>query len=262
MAKKVHWGLMSWQEIREAQKRNPVVIVPSGTAETQGPYTYVGLEILIPERLAAAVAEKRDVLITPTIPFGYSALFQDIIGTISIRPEILTGYFEDVARSIIRHGFDHVLFLAMHIPNQPMMEHVANKLRDELGVLIGWINPGALGGTILREISPNFAQARGHGADSGLSIAMYLEPDAIDKSSIVPNKFDRQFRGFDLEGQTPVVNGFPFNMAVRLQDISPESGGYGDPSFATAEQGKIIFDRMVEHLLVVVDKFAAMDTHV
>ena len=47
-------------------------------------------------------------------------------------------------RAIVRAGFDHLLFLAMHIPNQPLMEHVAHKIRTELGLMIAWINPGRL----------------------------------------------------------------------------------------------------------------------
>ena len=86
MDKKIHWHLMSWQEIREAQKRNPVILIPAGTIETQGPYTYVGLECVVPQRLAEEVARRTNALVVPTIPFGHSALFQDFPGTITLRP--------------------------------------------------------------------------------------------------------------------------------------------------------------------------------
>jgi len=46
MQKKIHWRLMSWMEIREVQKSDPVVIIPAGTIETQGPYTYIGLDVV------------------------------------------------------------------------------------------------------------------------------------------------------------------------------------------------------------------------
>ncbi|UCC65691.1 MAG: creatininase family protein, partial [Anaerolineae bacterium] len=41
---KINWARMTWLEIRQAQKRNPVVIIPIGTVETHGPHTIVGLE--------------------------------------------------------------------------------------------------------------------------------------------------------------------------------------------------------------------------
>lgn len=264
MTEKIYWHLMNWHEVREAQKRNPVILIPAGTIETQGPYTYVGHECVVPQRLAEEVAQRTDALVVPTIPYGYSALFQDFPGTITLRPDVISAVYEDVVRSIVRHGFDHLIFLAMHVPNQPMIEHVAHKVRDELGVLIAWLNPGRLAPAILKDISPNYEAARGHGADPGLSLAKFLEPDAVDLSNVEPNGSTREFHGLPLpvDGLTPSFRGFPLNMAVRMQDVSPESGGYGDPTFASAEQGRILFDRMVEHVTALVEKFATMDTRV
>ena len=264
MKKKIHWHMMSWQEIREAQKDNPVILIPAGTVETQGPYTYTGLECVVPQRLGEAVARQTNALVTPTIPFGYSALFQDFPGTISLRPEVVSAIYEDVVRSIVRHGFDHLLFLAMHVPNQPMMEHVAHKLRDELGVLIAWINPGRLAPAIMKEVSPDYDAARGHGADPGLSLALYLEPDMVDLSQAVPNEFSREFLDLPIPvgSMMPSFQDFPLNMPLRMQDISLESGGTGDPTYATAEQGEAMFSRMVAHVTGLVEEFATKNTRI
>ncbi len=165
--KKIYWHLMNWQEVRDAQKTHPVVIIPAGTVETQGPYTYIGLECVIPERLAP---------------------------------------------------------------------------------------------TLMKEVSPNYAAARGHGADPGLSQAMYLEPEMVDTSRMVANQAASEYHGMKVDGLTPLFNGYPLDMALRLQDISPESGGYGDPRYASKEQGEKIFERMVEHVTALVDNFAKMKT--
>lgn len=260
MPQKTQWQHMTWQEIRDAQKSNPVVLIPAGTIETQGPYTYIGLECIVPERLADAVAQRTNSLVVPTIPFGDSSLFRDYPGTITMRPEVVRDVYEDVVRSIVRAGFDHLLFLAMHVPNQPMMEHVAHKVRDELGILIGWINPGRLAPAVMKEVSPNYNAARGHGADPGLSLAAYLEPGMVDLSTVVPNQARSDFQGLPLDGMTPTFNGFPLNMALRMQDVSPESGGYGDPGYGSAEQGEAIFAKMVDHVSGLVEKFASMQT--
>jgi creatinine amidohydrolase len=260
--KKIHWQMMSWQEIRQAQKANPVVLIPAGTVETQGPYTYIGLESVLPQRLAEEVALRTNSLVLPTIPFGDSSQFKDFPGTITVRPEAVSMVYEDVARSLVRHGFDHLLFLAMHIPNQPMMEQVAHKVRDELGILIAWINPGGMAPSLLKDLSPNFAAARGHGADPGLSLALYLAPGVIDTSRIVPNVATREFQGLPLAALTPMFNDFPLNMAIRMQDMSTESGGFGDPTYATAAQGEAMFTRMVTHTTALVERFAAMNTRV
>ncbi len=260
MERKTHWQFMTWQEIRAARAEQPVVLIPAGTHETQGPYTYVGLESVVPERLAGAVAQRTRALVAPTIPFGDSSLFKDYPGTITLRPEVLRAVYEDVVRSIVRAGFDHLLFLAMHVPNQPLMEHVAHMVRDELGVMIAWINPGRLAPAVMKELSPNYNAARGHGADPGLSLAKYMAPDMVDLANTVPNQATAEYQGLPLDAMTPTFNGFPLNMAIRMQDISPESGGYGDPAYGSEEQGKAIFDRMVEHVVALVEKFASMKT--
>ncbi len=262
MGRKTQWRLMSWQEIREAQQGNPVVLIPAGTIETQGPYTYIGLECIVPERLAEEVARRTNALVAPTIPFGYSATFQAFPGTITLRADVVRAVYEDVVRSVLRHGFDHILFLAMHVPNQPMMEHVADKIRDEMGVLIAWINPGRLAPGIMRTVSPDYARARGHGADPGLSQALYLEPDAIDRTKIVPNEYDRDYQGLPLDNLTPMFRDFPLNMALRLEDVSRISGGWGDPTLASVEQGEAIFTQMVTHVTTLVEQFARMNTRV
>ncbi len=262
MEKKIRWDMMSWQEIQKARQGNPVILIPAGTIETQGPYTYIGVECVIPERLAEAVAARTNSLVAPTIPFGDSSLFKAYPGTITLRPEIVTAVYEDVVRSVLRHGFDHILFLAMHVPNQPMMEHVAHKVRDEFGVLIAWINPGRLAPDIMKQVSPNYAAARGHGADPQMSLAMYLEPEMVDTSKVVPNNSESDFQGLALDQVTPMFKGFPLNMPVRMQDISPESGGFGDPSYASAAQGEAMFNRMVEHVSELVGKFSTLQTHV
>jgi creatinine amidohydrolase len=258
--KKIYWHMMSWQEIRQAQQTHPVVLIPAGTVETQGPYTYVGLETVLPQRLAEEVAQRTNSLVLPAIPFGDSSQFKDYPGTITLRPEVVGMVYEDVVRSLVRHGFDHLLFLAMHIPNQPMMEQVAHKVRDELGILIAWINPGRLAAAIMKDVSPNFAAARGHGADPGLSLALYLAPGVVDTSHIVPNRATREFQGLPLDVMTPVFNDFPLNMAIRMQDMSPESGGFGDPTYASAAQGEVMFMRMVEHTTALVEYYAGIET--
>jgi creatinine amidohydrolase len=257
---KKNWYYMTWQEIREAQKSNPVVIVPAGTIETQGPNTYIGVECLVPERLAEAVAQRTNALVAPTIPFGDSSLFRDYPGTITLRPQVVEEMYEDVVRCVVRAGFDHLLFLAMHVPNQPMMEHVAHRMRDELGIMIAWLNPGRLAPAVMKEVSPNFNAARGHGADPLMSLAKYLAPDMTDNSQAVPNKATLEYQGLTVDSMVPMFNGFPLNMAIRMQDVSPESGGYGDPSFGSAAQGEAMFEKMVSHVTAAVEKFSTMKT--
>jgi creatinine amidohydrolase len=251
---------MTWREVEQASKDRRTVLVPIGTVETQGRHTAIGFEYIVPERLALAAAEKTNAVVTPVIPFGWSADFEDYPGTISLRPETLTQLYEDVLRSILSHGFDHILVLATHIPNQQFIEQAAYRLRRELGVTIIWINPGQLANKVLQDVSPAFAKAKGHGADPGISLGEYLSPGSTDRSDMAPNETASDFLGFPLTGMAPSYNGFPVNAPLLLQDVAPRSSGAGDPTIGTVDQGKAIFEAMVEHVVGLVREFAKADT--
>lgn len=133
------------------------------------------------EALAKEVARRTGSVALPAIPYGNSDDFVNIPGTIFVRPETLTMLYEDVYRSILRAGFTHVMFLAYHIPNQWVIERVARKVREETGVLCAWVNPGALTATYLKDFFADPTEARGHGAEPGISLMRFLVPDAVDR---------------------------------------------------------------------------------
>jgi creatinine amidohydrolase len=254
---------MTYREIKAAQEEGRVVLIPAGTVETQGKHTAIGFEFVLPQRLAVAVAERTNAIVTPVIPFGWSADFADFPGTITLRPSTLESLYEDVVRCVLHHGFDHLVFLATHIPNQQMIEQLAYRIREELGIRIIWTNPGQLANRFLQEVSPDtFAAAKGHGADPGVSLGEFLEPGTTDFSGMEQNELVTEFMGIPLSGWSPSFQGFPIGMPLMLQDLSPESSGGGDPRFGSAEQWAQIFTKMVDWTSGLVETFAAADTRV
>jgi creatinine amidohydrolase len=257
---KIHWARMTWQEVQEAQKRKPVVLIPIGTVETQGLYNIIGLETIIVERLAEEVAKRTDSLVLPAIPFGESASFVKIPGTITVRPEILAGLYEDIFRSVLRHGFDHLLFLAAHVPNQPIVEQVFYKLRAEKGVLAACINPGRMAPNYLKDLFEKPTEVRGHGGEPSISLIQYLCPEDVSLKGAKPAQALKEFRGLRIEGGGAKFQDFEVLMALNQEDVAPETYGWGDPTQGGPDQGKIMFERMVDSLTAFVERFKQMDT--
>jgi creatinine amidohydrolase len=262
MPEKTQWRLMTWRQVRDASNEKRVVLIPAGTCETQGNHTAVGFEHILPERLADAVAQRTNAVAVPVIPFGWSADFEDYPGTISIRPETLACLYEDVFRAVLSHGFDHILVLATHLPNQPMIEQAAYRLRREFCIRIAWFNPGQLANRILQQVSPDPARAQGHGADPGISLGEYLEPGSTDFSDMKPNRTVAEFEGFPMSGMAPNFEDFPISFPLMLQDVSPQSSGSGDPTVGDAKQGEQIFELLVDYTTRLVEQFAKGNTHV
>jgi creatinine amidohydrolase/Fe(II)-dependent formamide hydrolase-like protein len=53
---------------------------------------------------------------------------------------------------------------------------------------------------------------------------------------------------------------FDVMMPLNMEDIAPETCGYGDPTQGGPEQGKIMFERMVDSITAFVEQFRQMDT--
>jgi creatinine amidohydrolase len=259
---KHEWAKMTWKEIAAARERRPVVLVPIGTIETHGPHTFVGLEHVLAERLALDAARQMDSLVTPGIPFGYSELFRRFPGTITLEADVVEGIYEQVVRSVLRAGFDHVLLVANHIPNQPMIEHVAFRIRRDEGVLIAWTNPQTMAASFLKEIFSDPAAVRGHGAEPGSSLAAYLDREAFDPAGAGPLPAPSEFHRLKVQGTNPVVGGQIVGMALRMDDVAPSPGGWGDPSRASADAGRHIYGKLLEYLVTLIREFTGFDTRV
>lgn len=258
----IHWARMSWRAVEAARERQPVVILPIGTTESQGPYNILGLETVIVERLAETVAERTESLVLPAIPYGESGQFEHVPGTITIRPEVLEGLYEDSLRSAIRHGFDHLLVLGAHLPNQPILSRVFHNIREEEGILVAGLNPGRIAPKYIPDLFDRPAEARGHGAEPGLSLGEYLCPNDVDRTGAEPIPQRTEFRGFEVSGMSLRFEGLDALMAIRVDDVAPEHSGWGDPTQGGAGQGEEMFNRMADVVTAFTERFRVMDTRV
>lgn len=260
---KSEWSRMTWREVRaRADGGKTVVLVPLGCVEPQGPHTPVGMEFLTADALAKEVARRTDSISLPAVPFGNSDDFVNMPGTVFIRPETLAMFYEDLYRSILRAGFKHVLFLAYHMPNQWVLERAARKVREEVGIICAWLNPGALAAKYLPDLFENPSAARGHGAEPGISLMRFLTPDAVSLDGAVTRPAASEFRGWKVSGGAPTLDGMAINMPINWDDLYPELGGYGNPTLGSAEVGKKIFERLVEDVCKVVVAFRSTETGV
>src|SRR5215207_2107947 len=245
------WAHLTWQQIRDAAADDPVVIAPTACVETQGPWTPVGMEFVLADRLARDAAERTGSLALPALPFGNSDSFMNIPGTIFVRPEILSGLYYDVFRSVVRAGFGRILCLSYHIPNQPYIERAARLLREEARVVVTWMNPGALAATFLKEFFPDPAAARGHGAEPGLSLMRYALEVAVPEDA-GSGETSAAYRGLDVQGAAVTFRGFPVGVPVGWEELYPRTGGFGNPTLGSAEIGQALYERVLDYICALI----------
>lgn len=105
-------------EISDAVKLHALALLPLGSLEFHGPHNPLGTDAIIISGIAERVAALTNALLFPTVSFthcpAHTARFQ---GTISIRPEVMTLYFEDILRSTLNLGFSRIFVLNGHDGN-------------------------------------------------------------------------------------------------------------------------------------------------
>src|ERR1043165_2561402 len=101
---------LTWPEINEAAEARKVVLLPIGSTEQHGRHLPLDVDNFLARSvcLAAAGRAPRELLVMPTIPYGYNEHALDFPGTIHVRYDVFVSYCLDVVKSAAHAGFDRI----------------------------------------------------------------------------------------------------------------------------------------------------------
>lgn len=239
-----HLENLPWPAVCEAaQREGSTVVWPVGSLEQHGPHLPLGTDALFADRVVEAVIQAlpTDLPIwrLPVQQIGFAPEHKGFPGTISLRAEQLLHLVDTVGAELARCGFRRLVVMNGHGGQIGLLEAAARQLRashPSLAVLpcFLWRGPEDLAAHICEP-------ERSQGLHAGLaetSLMLHLAPhlvgserqaDGLDHPASPPE-------GWSWEGQAPT--------AWLTAELS-RSGVIGDPSGATAELGKQLFDRLV-----------------
>jgi creatinine amidohydrolase len=95
-------------------RENPLVILPVGALEAHGPHLPLGADQIQAEETAAALAERTNGIVAPTLPYGSAPSARKFPGTVSLSIALLSGHTEGVLSELARSGVRRVLVLSGH----------------------------------------------------------------------------------------------------------------------------------------------------
>lgn len=250
---------MTYLEVVDAIERDAVVVIPVGTIEGNAPHMPMGYDYLFADAVAQRVAEMTASVRLPGIAYGVSELLSGFPGTVYISPAILQQQLESILRSLIKHGFQHILLVSNHIPNQQPIENACRQIRLETGVIPASTYPGmlakALGGDIF--VDP---EQMGHGAEPGTSIMQHLTPDAMRMDLFEPHRRVDGVGGFEFSSPFAVLHGdAEVNFYLDLHDLT-HNGAMATADNASPEKGAQIMDRIVDFVASFIERFQKVDT--
>lgn len=263
MARKHLLKDMTWYEFRDRLAEKPVMLIALGSQEEQGPQSPMG-DHMITEKLAALVAERADAIATPIVPFGYADYFRPFPGGIQLRAETFTLLVEDVCRSLLDHGLDHLVIFNGHTGNFPLINQAVRKLKADFGVLIPCINTWQILTPAKRkEIwGERAASAGGHGGDPIASVYLHLFPELV-RRDLYESKPKKTALGLPPASW----NGVKFRevdvpVPLDANDVCETGIMSGDPSQSTAEIGRQVADYIVDFSVAFIEHFRAQNSRV
>jgi creatinine amidohydrolase len=231
---------LTWLEAEKVLKAETVVVIPLGAAAKEhGPHLKLKNDLLMADGLARRVREARDVVIAPTVNYGYYPAFVEYPGSTSLRLEVARDVIVDICRSLARFGPKRFYVLNTGISTVRSLQPAVEILRAE-GILLRFTDLHVVGPveqTIRKE------EGGTHADEIETSMMLYLAPESVEMKKAV-----KDYHGDKPGGLTRDPNG---------PGVYSPTGSWGDPTLATRAKGRIVTDALVKAILADIDALAA-----
>jgi creatinine amidohydrolase len=217
-------------EVPELASRYSIAILPLGSLEFHGPHNPIGSDFIIISGIAENVAARTNGLLFPTLAFTQCpAQTAHFVGTMSIRPEVMTMYIADILRHVLRLGFPKIFILNGHDgnigPARGALSQVADENKDSALLFASWWE--FLPGDMMKSLGMFHQENGGHGHGGPLetSAVAAFRPDLI-----------RLEKAKDLPEPPDLSGGAPYFLQKSTAKDWP--GYSGHVSEASAEKGR------------------------
>lgn len=244
-----------------------IIMIPIASLEQHGHHLPMGTDSIQASEIAQRASRLARVLYTPTVWCGYSPQHMYApghgTGTVTIRSQILLEVYHDIARSLIYHGFNRIVFVNNHGSNTKIIDPLLRRVRYETGAFVALSKLyGERYGGLSEAVMENPPEETPGWHASELETSEVLAHDAslvrmdraIHQRAQRPEWFPESF--VKLDGAPDVeFQGYQyFMLPTDHSDFTP-SGVIGNPMRATAEKGERVFDLYAEHLASALEEF-------
>jgi creatinine amidohydrolase len=252
---------LAYPDIRAYLERDDIILIPMASLEQHGPHLPLSTDTVTAYEVSKRAADQADVLYTPTVWTGYSPQHMrgagQGMGTITIRAETLNNLLYDIARSLIHHGFNKLVFVNGHGSNVKVIDPVLRKIRYDTGAMVAFYKPYAeryMG--LIKDLMENPPEETPGWHSSELETSQMLAHNAklvrMERASQTETHIPRWLpEAFSKADGAPDVQfkGYQYFQFPMDHDEFTETGVIGNPMRATAEKGEQAFSRYASHLV-------------
>lgn len=229
----------SYEIAAQITKTTPVIL-PVGAVEAHGPHLPLETDNLLAERYADRIADKKNGLVLPVLPYGQVFSLQDFPGSLSLSNETMIQMIFEIGEGLYKQGVRLFVLISGHLGNMTALKEGARKLflkHPDMRVLhIFYPNIQKLAADV-REGKANH-HTYIHACEIETSLMLYLASEhvemekAIDDPPVLPLAAD----------YTP----------MPWQNFT-ESAVLGEATLATAEKGEYLIETTLKTCLELIE---------
>jgi creatinine amidohydrolase len=245
---------LSWPEAQTYFSRKDIALIPVGAQENHGNHLPLGTDSALPRHLAGRIAQQREILIAPLIPYGVSDHHAAFPGTVSIGYEGLWAVVDAVVRSLANWGIRRFIFLNGHGGNSPVLNRACLQIGrlGGVGVTVNWWQ-------LAGELNPLWKGGHAGGQETAAMLAVC--PDCVHMESIAdftPRRLTDRLRYASL-GRVE-LDGVGVDMPSDVRWVT-ETGWFGadHPRDASAGWGEEMLEATAQFCCELIDELQKIE---
>ena len=251
------YKLLSWPEINEAVRQEKVVVLPVGSTEQHGYHLPLDVDAKLAASVVLTAGERtpEEMLVLPSVAYGYCHHVMDFPGTINVSPTTFVNLLLDITRSVAYHGFKRIMIVNGHGSNHPLVEQVGRQTilqTDAICATLSWWQLVAAKWNA--EIRESGAGGCAHACELETSMYLHLDRDGVRQDRMegaLPDFVTNIPGGEDWSWLDLTMGAGPAGIIGWTSSYS-KTGAIGAPEFATPEKGQLVFDHAVDRLVALV----------
>jgi creatinine amidohydrolase len=227
---------MNDHDIRSFRNKVEQVLIPVGSLEQHGEHLPVSTDSIIVEYLANMISKKIPSIVLPAIVYGVSYEHKPLFN-ISISSSVLSNILSEICVSLIENGLNNVIILNGHHGNAGLLQYI----------------PQIVERTIFQDsniYSINYWQLLDREFDHAgfveTSLVLAIRPELVNMK--------KARKGAEDHTLLRAVTSSFLNKPSSFTKIT-KNGVWGDPSHASANEGKKLLNHAINNILTVIRQF-------
>jgi creatinine amidohydrolase len=237
----IYFSELRSPQVAQAASEGALLVLPFGQTEEHGPHLPINTDALLARRVSEEAVRglqgRPQAYVLDTICYGYSQkVLMQWPGTFILPQATVIDTLKSIIASAARMGFRKVAVVSMHGNHVGSSRVAAREVADECGIGPGIFFPYGVCAELIARKSKAGPRGSCHAGEFETSVMLHLAPELVDMRVATA--------GDKLTFESPFPSSQAFVSTWTLQ--KSKTGVYGDPTVATPEFGKLLFDTMVD----------------